>query len=175
MSSAIRIRLAPIHHAGYQASNRINRPLPPHFEKCGGNYKQEIAASTFAARLLGNCHIPTLPRHGMGSARRLTFERSHHNLIFAILRPLDSVKNHNRIRSCAGKGVHDRLNRSSIYAEDPNGAARGAHFRACLGDGGFIIAFARCYFRIARHVRFPMGREPPQGADTQAFLFSRFP
>ena len=109
MSSPIRIRLAPIHHAGYQASNRINRPLPPHFEKCGGNYSILTVAETFAARLLGNSHIPTLPRHGMGSARRLTLERSHHNLIFAILRPLDSVKNHNRIRSRTGNGVYDLL------------------------------------------------------------------
>ena len=26
---------------------------------------------------------------------------------------------------------------------------KGAHFRACLGAGGFILAFARCCFRIA--------------------------
>ena len=69
----------------------------------------KLGTETFAARVPDNCHIPTLPRHGMGSSKRLTLERSHHNLIFAVLRPLDSVKNHNRIRSRTGNGVYDLL------------------------------------------------------------------
>ena len=41
--------------------------------------------------------------------------------------------------------------------------------------GGFMPAFARCCFCIARRVLFPTGREPPQGADIPVFWFSQVP
>ena len=71
-------------------------------------------AETFAARDSDICHMPTLPRQGIGSGRRLTLERSHQNLIFAILRPLYSVKNHNRICVCACKGIVNHIIINSI-------------------------------------------------------------
>ncbi len=76
---------------------------------CVDNLRYLSKIHGFLTACTGLVPIPTFPRHGMGSARRLMLERSHHNLVFAILRPLYSIKNHNRIRPCAGKGVHDLL------------------------------------------------------------------
>ena len=55
---------------------------------------------------------------------------------------------------------------------------KGAHFRACLGVGSFIPAFARCCFCIARHslrsaCSLPYGsRTPARGGYASLLVFT---